>query len=60
MRKETVSIYIEQDATSFIYETVLGNVRFRVPKMIQFNPEFNGGIIPNSVVSKYILEALEK
>lgn len=60
MLGENVSIYIEQDDSAYIYETILGKVRFRVPKHVQFNPEFNGGRIPNSVAAKYIKEALER
>jgi len=60
MTEKDVSIFVEENEVSYIYQTVLGNVRFSVPKHVQYNPEFNGGQVPNSVVAKYISAVLER
>lgn len=62
MRKldKTVSVFINEDKEYYYYETILGNVQFKLPKPnIIYSPRYNGGIIPNSIVAKHIMQALD-
>lgn len=59
MLDNSVSVFVSENETHYKYITVLGNVVFKVPKWPTFSPRYNGGTIPNQIVAKYILAALD-
>ena len=55
----SISVFVSEDAYKYTYTTLCG-VKFDVPKWILFSPRYNGGVIDNEHVRRYIDEALEK